>query len=870
MAQSALTSLIKRLFGSPTPPSEAEVRAYREAHKLSGLRFKLLLAANNRALEVMTDLEEAQKGARPFGLTYVRTQAVRAGAAVFQIVTILNELTGNKYAALVPRLKDIQARINEAVRPRAHQASGPLVVDLAEAGAELADEVGGKVANLGEVGRKLGLPIPRGFAITASAYTLFMRASDLQAEIDRLIQSADATRLDELYGLSSTIQQIIIRAPLPPDLAEAITTAYARLAAELGYAPRVAMRSSALGEDTLNASFAGQYRSELNVSGDDLLATYKEIIASKYGVTAMSYRLSRGIPDEDVAMCVGVMRMVEARAGGVAYSRSPFDFRDPAVYVNAVPGLPKAVVDGSSDPDLFVVNRNDPPAVTRRRIADKKWKFVCDPVEGVCRLELAGGEAGTPAISDDEALAIAAVAARAEEFYGQPQDLEWAIGARGRLTVLQCRPLQPSESGPKGGDEPPAWSGPETVLVSGGVTASPGAASGPVFVVVKDMDALRFPDGGVLVAGQSQPRWAPLLSRATAVVTEHGSVAGHLANVAREFGVPALFGVAGATHTLPPGAMVTVDADGRRIFSGEVALPATAKPRNLMAGSPVLKTLEEVAALIVPLTLLDPDSPGFTPANCQTLHDITRFCHERSVREMFAQGKDTPVPEWASKQLHVGRPMQYWVIDLEDGFTEPVAGRYVRLPQIASAPMLALWRGMTAVPLTDPVALDTKGFLSVMVEATANPELEPAAMSTFAVRNYFMISREFVSLQSRFGFHFCTVEAHVGEVPEENYASFQFKGGAADMGRRIMRTRCLAAVLEDWGFRVESRLDAMFARIEGLPAKDMLDRLVILGHLIMHTRQLDMAMSGPAAMDFHRDKLAGQLKDILLGAGAAA
>jgi pyruvate,water dikinase len=168
--------------------------------------------------------------------------------------------------------------------------------------------------------------------------------------------------------------------------------------------------------------------------------------------------------------------------------------------------------------------------------------------------------------------------------------------------------------------------------------------------------------------------------------------------------------------------------------------------------------------------------------------------------------------------------------------------------------MLALWEGMEAVPWEGPPAVNTQGFLSVMFEATMNPDLSPTRRSRFSQKNYFMISKNYCSLQSRFGFHFCGVEALVTERVAENYASFQFKGGAANLERRIMRTRFVGDILEEFDFRVRLREDNLNARVEGFDQESMLYRLKILGYLISHTRQLDMIMADKDEVTRRRNK----------------
>jgi len=842
----------------PQTPEELRL-AFRGRYHL----FKLLLNANNKALDIMTEMEEALKGTWPFGMSFVRSRCTSVSTSVFQIVKNLNDLAPGKYSALLLRFKEIQMKINPYIRPPTHSHDGALVKPLREVDKSMADLVGSKMASLAEIGRQVDFRIPGGFAITATGYDLFVKHNDLQAEIDRRIQSTNVEQLDQLYSLSASIQQLIMTSPVPPDLEKAILEHYRLLEEEAGKGIRVALRSSALGEDMPGTSFAGQYRSELNVSRENLLEAYKNVVASKYNLTAMTYRLNRGIRDEEVAMGVGCMQMVDAVSGGVMYSRNPLDIRDDAVVINAIWGLPKSVVDGSAATDLFVVSRGDSMAVREKSISVKDQKFVCYPEEGVCRLEVTGEESRTASLTDDQAKELARLAVRIEAYYKRPQDIEWAVDGKGSVVILQCRPLiqkAESERNPntEKGDR-------AKVLVRGGVTASAGVGCGPVFVARKDMDALQFPAGGVLVTEQSLPRWATLLGRAAAVVTEQGSIAGHLANVCREFGVPALFGVDGAMRHLENGRTVTVDADGLRVYEGRVEelLVQTEKPRNLMEGSPVFDALKGAAEQIIPLHLLDPDAAAFKAERCRTFHDITRFCHEKSVQEMFQFGKEHQFPERSSKQLLCEVPMQWWVLNLDDGFREEVEGRYVKLENIVSIPMLALWEGIAAKPWGGPPPVDGKGLMSVMFEATRNTALVAGGRSSYGAKNYFIISKNYCSLSSRLGFHFSIVEGLVSERGRENYISFQFKGGAADFDRRYRRVVFVKEVLEEYGFRASVREDNLLSRIEDRDEEFMKSRLRILGFMTIHTRQLDMVMANPASYQHYQEKIHQDLRELL-------
>ncbi|MBC8417668.1 MAG: pyruvate, water dikinase [Desulfobacterales bacterium] len=843
---------------------EANAEELRHAFKTRYHHFKLLLNANNKALEIMAEMETALLGTSPFGMNFVRSRCTAMSTNVWQITRNLNELAPKKYEELYGSFKEIQLKINPFISHRDVAQEGPFVLPLRSVVKEMADQVGSKVANLGEIKNRLHRQVQNGFAVTAKGYYRFMEHNDFQAEIDRRIQATNVERLDQLHALSAGIQQLMIGSPLPADLEEAIKDQYRRLADEEGRSIRVAMRSSALGEDFAGTSFAGQYRSELNVSGEHILDVYKEIVASKYSLPAMAYRLNRGIRDEDVAMCVGCMAMMDAVSGGVLYSRNPLNFNDETLVINSVWGLPKAVVDGSAASDLFIVSRGEPMAIIRREVALKEQKLACYPEAGVRRLDVPEPERHLASVEDDQVMELARLAVELEGHYGAPQDIEWAIQMDGSIVLLQCRPLTQVEEF-EGPDLDTVYEKRrESVILKGGVSASPGTAAGPVYLVCKDMDALQFPEGGVLVTTQALPRWASFLNRAAAVITEKGGVTGHLASVAREFGVPALFGVEGATGRLKNGQMVTVDVNIRSVYEGRIEslLSKQKSTKRLMEGSPVYEALKGVTQHIIPLNLLDPDAPNFSSRNCKTMHDITRFCHEKAVHEMFQFGKDHRFPEHSSKQLFCDVPMQWWVLNLDDGFREEVGDKYVRLENIVSIPMLALWEGITSVPWEGPPPVDGKGFMSVMFQATTNRALVPTVRSKFANRNYFMISKNYCSLNSRLGFHFSTVEALVSERSSENYISFQFKGGAADFERRLKRVLFVRDILEEHGFRVGVKEDTIIARLEDQDEAFMKKRLKIIGYLTIHTRQLDMIMSNEASVSYYRSKIRNDIQEL--------
>ncbi|MFA6901151.1 MAG: PEP/pyruvate-binding domain-containing protein, partial [Desulfurivibrionaceae bacterium] len=735
-----MTFLLDRLtsffHGKPRlTPAELQA-AFRGHYK----EFRALLTANNNALELMAEMEQALGPGHPFGMTFVRGNCTALSVNIYKMIHHLTRLADGRYAELDQPFRAITKQLEHIIASRPASAEGAIILAMAEVDASMVDQVGEKMANLGEVKNRVGLRTPDGFVITATAARRFIEANNLQVEINRRLKGLDLDNLEELYTVSAGIQGLISNAPLPAELEEAILAHHHQLDTDPQAELLVALRSSALGEDSSNVSFAGQYRTQLNVSREFVGQAYKEIVAGKYKSQAIVYQQQRGYRNQDVQMCVGCLRMVDGAVSGVMYSRAPDDPRSPFVIIQAAPGLASTVVDGSGASDLFRVSRSAPHPILHRNMP---------PKSADSRLTL----------TDAQAAELAAMGVRLEEHFGTPQDIEWSIDQSGLLYILQSRPLgspapgevqETSESSATADDLP-------SPLLAGGVCASQGVGYGSVFTVRSSLDLLRFPKGAVLVIETPYPDWASLLNRAVAVVSETGQQAAHLATVAREFGIPAIFGMNQALATLENGSLVTVDATAGKVYAGRVEpLLALAAPKpNLMAGSPVYKILTQALVHITPLNLTDPTSPFFRPEACQTLHDLTRFCHEKAVVEMFTFGERYGFNDKAAKQLVVeNSPAQWWVIDLDDGFTPDFdpESRYIHLGHITSVPMQAIWQGMTAFPWAGPPPVSLGGFGSIIFQSTRNPNLDPAVRSAMAAKNYFLISKNFCNLSVRLGY----------------------------------------------------------------------------------------------------------------------
>lgn len=816
--------------------------------------FRALLTANNNALQAMAELELKLQSGQTFSMPFIRSRTTAVSVNVFKMIRHLEDMSDGRYKKLEKILENINSTIHttlEEVRP---VRGGEYVIPLEQINRHSADLVGDKMANLGEVASIPGMETPKGFAITVSASEHLLIANELNPEILVLLQPLDSDDLAEVYRVCAAIQKLISGSLLPADLEEKIYAAYTELEKSTQKGVTVALRSSALGEDSAGASFAGQYHTELNVDREFLGQTYKEIVASKFTSRAMLYRMKRGYRSKDVAMSVGCLAMVDSVVSGVSYSRDPENSESSWLVFSVVRGAAVQVVDGTCNTSLLLVSR-EPPHTILQRETEKRTDALDD---------------GAPSdlLSSEQIINISETALTLEKHFGSAQDIEWSINTEGRLIVLQSRPMVFTvKAEAEDALEENVAENTLPVLLSGSVSASVGIACGTVFPVRSSLDMLQFPKGAVLVVEHPLPEWAPLLNSATAVVAETGSVAGHLATVAREFSIPAIFGVPDALAKLEDAGVVTVDARTRKIYSGEQKelMGQAIEQPDLMAGSPVKLLLQNLLKYMTPLNLTDPNSPYFKSSYCETLHDLTRFCHEKAVSEMFKFGEREHFDKRTAMRLVENAPLDWWVVNVADGFREGVdlSHKIVHVDDIVSVPMIALWEGISAFPWQGPPAVCAKGFGAILFQSTMQPGLDPAVGSALTEKNYFLISKHFCNLSVRLGYHFAMIEAYLSDLRTERYVAFTFKGGAADLKRKAGRIALISDILSEFDFRIEQKGDALTARVEKKPMDFLKQRLRILGYMSVHTRQIDMVMSNQVSVDRYKDKFFSEIREML-------
>ena len=747
--------------------------------------FRRLLENNNQALAAMADLEEKLTGDFLFDTGYLYNQVENLSGRVREMIEALNALSQDRYSELKLVYQGLQGDILQELVAVPEIPQTPYIFFLDQLNKEMAASSGGKMANLGEMHNLLKLSTPSGFVITAAAYQHFLQGSGLSKILEAKLQEADITNLIRLEAVSQELQDIVRQATLPEDLAQAITEA----ARTFGEA-YISVRSSAVGEDT-ELSFAGQFATLLNVAPAEIIQHYKEVVASKFTSRAIFYWKYKNFSLDELPMAVGCLEMVPARASGVMFSLDPHAPERNSIIISAVWGLGKFAVDGSVSPDIFELSRADDFFLLGQRQGNKTKALAARPQGGVEETPLDPEKAAAFCLNTEQLKTLAAIALQLENHFNGPQDIEWAVTDSGQIFVLQSRPLR--ISAPAFQSETPGK--PEISikpLLNQGVRAVGGVAGGPVFLLRQEEEIPHIPAGSIVVVRQPVSKLVQVMDRIAGILTEVGSPTDHMTILAREFRVPTLVDVTGALESLAAGQEITMDADLAVIYPGIIG-ELLAKPSSQPGpwrDDPLFAKLKKVLTHISPLHLLDPSSPEFQAKSCSTLHDITRFCHEKAMDAMFNLDVEESVQAKGVCRLQSDLPLNLFILDLGGGLSDR-NNKVIAEEDIISRPFQAVLRGFRnpAVRWAGQVSVDFKGFMSVFANTLYDMNKSETGLGG---KSFAIISDKYLNFNSRLGYHFGHLDALPSDERNDNYISFQFKGGAASLDRRERRAQLLA------------------------------------------------------------------------------
>lgn len=425
--------------------------------------------------------------------------------------------------------------------------------------------VGGKCANLGEM-TQAGFPVPNGFAITTTAYDIFLKENDIVKKIYDILATVDADDPAQLDSASTRIQKMIINGKLPDEVIHDVIASYKKLSGTFKKA-LVAVRTSATAEDMPQSSFAGMGITVLNVKGEaNVLNAVRECWASLFTGRSIYYRVENKIPHEKVKISVAVQKMVESEVSGVMFSIDPVTNDKDRIIIESVWGLGEMIVQGSVVPDTYVVQKGT-FAILSKEISDQRIQLVKTKNGENRELEVPEKIRNLQKISDEEIIELAKLSFKLHTHYYFPQDTEWAK-EKGKLYIVQTRPVTAMATTTKNLKEDKDGFKIAAAPILTGSPASPGIGTGPVKILKNPKEINKIQKGDVLVAPMTSPDYVPAMKKSAAIITDEGGQTSHAAIVSRELGIPCVVGTKDATKKLKDGQIVTVNGEAGEIFLG--------------------------------------------------------------------------------------------------------------------------------------------------------------------------------------------------------------------------------------------------------------------------------------------------------------
>jgi len=819
-------------------------------------RFREVLRCNNSALELIADLGEKLSGDYIFDRQYIYNTMEDLKKAVLQSVHALNALCNNKYQILYSTYDRLTTRLDTVMENREDRDGVP-VINIADTSRSHYIILGGKNAHLSQMLHELRLKIPEGFILTTRAYHDLIDHNGLREALNAFETAMEAPEctVEALEPLRHSLEQGILNAQPPDGLLSAIADQLKAIKGIFGEDLRLAIRSSAQEED-MNFSFAGQFRTILNVSPAPtaVFKAYLQVVASLFSPKALRYRL-RVFPGEGhMSIAVGCYRMVESSASGVIYTVDPADPAGDAMIIVSTWGQGEAIVEGRAPVDTFRVQKKPPYTLLTQSIARKNTGLYPKQEGELGELDIPSELQDQPSLTPSQLERLAAYAMQIEIYYKRPQDIEWAIDHNGDIYILQARHLViPATAGPKG-SLADALKKYELIVSDSGSVAQQGIGAGHVHIVNTISDLNEFPEGAVLVSKRDSSNFIRVMHKTAAIVTEIGTPVSHMATLCREFQVPCLVNVTDILSKVSDGMEITVDAEDRRIYKGRVAeLLAfkTATDLNISA-TKEFRLLKRLLDNVSSLKLVDPLMDEFTPEACETYHDLLRFIHEKAVAQMVEMGKDERrlLKDYRAVPLDLPIPTGILLIDLGGGIDPKAAGDRITFASVTSEPLKAILEGMLFPGVWHTRAADVS--FGDLITSIVNVPTDALA-GQYSGHNIAIISKDYLNLSLRFGYHFNIIDAYCSDMTRDNHIYFRFLGGATDITKRSRRARMIAIILEAFGFNVASKGDIVTGRSGNMPKSEIIRTLNILGRLVGFTRQLDVQMDSDAQVDRYVD-----------------
>jgi pyruvate,water dikinase len=300
---------------------------------------------------------------------------------------------------------------------------------------DMFEECGGKAAHLGEL-TSLQLSVPNGFAVLGDAYYQHLKVNNLTDRINAVAVCINFDYFQDLEDKTRQIRELIIAAPVPPEIEQEIMENYVKLSAK--EEPFVAVRSSVAIKDSAVSSFPGMMDTFHYVQGaKNVVEKVKECWASVWSGRAAFARHSKGLDHHKAVIAPTVQLMVNSEVAGVLFTVNPITGEKNEIVIESNWGLGETVVCGRCQSDLYVMTKS-PLTIKDKRIARKHETYVQAEGGGAKWAEVETARVSQPTLTDGQIEELCRTACLIEEHYGCHQDIEWAF-EKGKLYILQAR-----------------------------------------------------------------------------------------------------------------------------------------------------------------------------------------------------------------------------------------------------------------------------------------------------------------------------------------------------------------------------------------------------------------------------------------------
>lgn len=783
-------------------------------------KFRRIQKLNTGILELMAEMDRALGGEYIFDRAFLESSVHKLGDSVYQVVYCLNALSENKYVALFERFQSVKDILDDILRGGAGPLASSLTIPYPALGWEMEPLVGMMNICLAEARHRYALRAPDGFVVTAAGCKAFMEANGFSKDYC-------------LERDSNSLKEAFAGAAIPLDLEKAVEREMHALQGRCPEAIRLSVRPCPTEAHSMEPFPNGID----NISPGELLSLCKLALAG-YASQAAAW------VERDLRVALAVHEaMPVSLIGSISPHRLPGSNFE-AFSITAAPVQdPEAV-------ETYWVNSSPPFDLLQSDILGKDPALHPEHTARALTSRHKGFYAGSGWAGPGFLKTVAQSAATIEKMMGASFEMQWGRDESERPVILGISQVcETMEQSHLSADLFDILQG-RDILLKGGETAQAGISYGKIVHVSENTPAAGVPFGAIAVARKATPQLSLILDRVSALITEIGTPGGHLATIARELRVPAIFGASGALDILGEGTDVTVDAGDRVIYSGRIdpLLSYRASGADLCPTEPEYIVLRSLLRWIRKLNLIDPEDDNFSIENCSTYHDIIHFAHERSIEELIhIQEHANLVNSVPARRLEVDFPLHIYVIDVEEDDPERVPDAR-QDTQVHSEPLRAFLQGLAFKALWEDNPNPSISLQDIF-SGLDRTEATLAGPPEHTGRNLAIIARNYMNLSLHLGYHSSIIDAYLDENPGRNTISFRFAGGFADARRRGRRVALIKNILDKMGFKTTVKGDLLSGYLRWTTKEESTQALSTLGSLTGFTRRLDVSMVSEGSIE---------------------